>query len=126
MLAEERPDLLAGCGLAFLQTEGDEAMGRIVGREADGHSITGNHANTKTPHPPGELSRDLLPAFESNLIAATAENLVDATGRLNQVVSRQIESILPTSDRGRQECREPISIVPSRQRTRPDRHPNDD
>jgi hypothetical protein len=33
------------------------------------------------------------------LIAATAENFVDATGRLNQVVTRQIDSILPTFDR---------------------------
>jgi hypothetical protein len=35
------------------------------------------------------------------LITATAENLVDATGRLYQVISRQIGSILPTLDRVR-------------------------
>ncbi len=88
--------LLAGCGLAFLQAEGNEAMGRVVGRKTDRDPIARDHANSETTHPTRELSRNLLAALECNLIAATAENLVDATGRLYQVVSCQIESILPT------------------------------
>jgi len=40
-----------------------------------------------------------MAVLERNLIAATAENFVDATGRLNQIISRQIESILPACDR---------------------------
>jgi len=76
-------------------------MGRIVGRKADRHAITRNNANSESAHAAGQLSRHLLAVFESNLIAATAENFVDATGRLNQVISRQIRSILPTLDRVR-------------------------
>lgn len=40
-----------------------------------------------------------MAVLERNLIAATAENFVNATGRLNQIISRQIESILPARDR---------------------------
>jgi len=93
----KNPHLLTGCGLAFLQPEGDEAVGRVVGRKADGHAITRDHANSESTHPAGQLSRHLMAVLERNLIAATAENFVDATGRLNQIISRQIESILPAS-----------------------------
>jgi len=90
-----RPDLLAGCGLAFFQAEGDEAVRRVVGRESYCDPVARDHANSEAAHSPGQLCSDLLSALESDLIAATAENLVDATGRLYQVISRQIESILP-------------------------------
>ena len=76
-------------------------MGRVIGRKADRHAVTRNHANSEAAHSAGQLSSHLLAVFESNLIAATAENFVDATGRLNQVISRQIRSILPTLDRVR-------------------------
>ena len=92
------PHLLTGSGLAFLQPEGNEAVGWVVGREADCHSISRDYSNSESPHAARQLSGHLLSVLESNLIAATAENLVDATGRLNQVISRQIALILPTFD----------------------------
>ena len=95
----ESPHLLTGGGLAFLQPEGNEAVGRVVGRKADRHAITRDHANSESSHPAGQLSRYLMAVLERNLIAATAENFVDATGRLNQIISRQIESILPACNR---------------------------
>jgi hypothetical protein len=93
--------LLAGRGLAFFQAEGDEAVRRVIGRETNGHTIARDHSNPEASHSPGELCSHRLPALERNLIAATAENFVDATGRLYQVISRQIESILPAFDRVR-------------------------
>ena len=95
--------LTAWRGLTFFETECDEAVCRIVGRKTNRDSVTGDHPNSKAPHPAGQLSRNLLSIFEGNLIAATAKNLVDTSGRLYQVISCQIESILPTLDRGRTE-----------------------
>ena len=75
-------------------------MGRIVWRKANRHAITRNDANPESAHAAGQLSRHLLAVFESNLIAAAAENFVDATGRLNQVVSRQREKSFPSFSLG--------------------------
>ena len=64
-------------------------MGRIIGRQADCHSIPGNDANAEASHPPRKLRGHILPRLEGNLIATPAENLVDTARRLNQVVSSQ-------------------------------------
>ena len=82
-------------------------MGRVIGRKADRHAVTRNDANSEAAHSAGQLSGHLLVILESNLIAATAENFVDTTGRLNQVISRQIRSILPTLDRVRTSLPDP-------------------
>ncbi len=64
-------------------------MGRIVGREANGHAITGDHANPKAAHASRELSRYLLAVLERNLITTSAEDFVHAASRLNEIVTRQ-------------------------------------
>ena len=88
--------LLDGSSRAVLQAERDEAVGRVVGRESDRHPITGDHANAEPAHAARELRSDLLPVFQRDLVATAAEDLIHAAGRLNQVVSRQIGSILPS------------------------------
>ena len=91
--------LLAGRGLTFLEAEGDEAVGRIVGRETNGDAVARDHANPESAHPARELGRHHLAVLERDLIAPTAENLVDASGRLNQVITCQIDSVLLLSPR---------------------------
>jgi len=94
-------------------------MRRVVGGEANRHAITRDHAYSESTHSAGELGRHLLAVLERDLIAATAENFVDATGRLNQVISRQIESILPTLDRVQTSSSAPDQrLAPIPQRTR--------
>ena len=69
-------------------------MGRVVGREPDSDSVTRNYANAEPAHAARQLRRHLLPILQRNLVAATAEDLVDASGRLYQVISSQIKSFL--------------------------------
>ncbi len=88
--------LLDGSSRAVLQAEGDEAVGRVVWREADRHAIAGDHTDAETAHTARQLRCDLLSVFERDLVATAAEDLVHAAGRLNEVVSRQIGSILPS------------------------------
>ena len=92
-------------------------MGRVVGREANCDPVAGNHSNSEAAHSARELSRNLLSVLEGDLISATAENLVDTTGRLYQVVSRQIESVLPTLRSGADRS------VAGRSRPSPSRRP---
>lgn len=82
----------AGPGLAFAQSEGDEAVGGIVRGQSDRHAIARNHPNAKAPHSTGQLSRDLLTGLQRNLVATPAQNLVDTAGCLNEIVSRQLAS----------------------------------
>jgi len=42
-------------------TERDDAAHRIVGRHANGHSITGNYFNAKAAHPAAQLGKHLVP-----------------------------------------------------------------
>jgi len=81
--------ILAGTSLPFAQAEGNEAMSGIVRRKPDCHAVPWDHTDTKSTHPTGQLSRDLLPGLKSNLITAAAQNLVDTAGGLNKIVSRQ-------------------------------------
>ena len=81
--------------LTFAQPEGDETVGRVVGRQTDGDAIARDHANSEAAHSPGKLGGHLLVVLERDLIAPSAEDLIDASSRLNQVVSCQIESVLP-------------------------------
>ena len=64
-------------------------MGRIVGRYADLDPIAGNHANPKAAHATRKLRGYELTTFEGDQVATAAENLVDGSGRLNQVVTCQ-------------------------------------
>ena len=76
-------------------------MRRIVRREADLHTIPGNHPDAETPHSTGELGGDAPPVVERNLIAATAEDLLDGAFSLDEVVSCHAEadtSRLPRHD----------------------------
>ena len=84
-LPEQRAALRfsAGSGLTFAQAEGDEAVSGVVRRKADGHAITRNHTNSKTPHPAGQLGRHFLPTLERNLVAAPTQYLVDTAGGLD-------------------------------------------
>ena len=79
-------------GLAFAQPEGDEAVGGIVWGNADLNAIPGDHADAKAPHATGELGRNHLPALENDPVATTAEDLLDGTRPLNQIVSGQMPS----------------------------------
>ncbi len=78
--------------LAFPEPEGDEAVGRIVGRHADLDPIPGDHANPKAAHATRELRGHALTAFEGDLVAAAAEDLVHGSGRLNQVITCQSDA----------------------------------
>ena len=80
----------SGGVLAFPQAKRDEAVGGVVGGETDGDPIPGNDPDPETTHAPGELGRDDLARLEGNLIATSAEDLVDASRRLNQVISSQM------------------------------------
>ncbi len=80
--------------LTFPKPKGDEAMGRVVGRDANLNTISGNHPNAKAPHSTRELRGHRLATLEGDLVAAAAENLVDGSGRLNQVVACQTLSPL--------------------------------
>ena len=80
----------SGRVLTFPQPEGDEAMGRVIGGESNRDAIPWNHANPKATHAPGKLRGDHLAGFERDLVAASTEDLVDAAGRLNQVISCQM------------------------------------
>jgi len=75
--------------LTFPEPEGDEAVGGIVGRYANLDPIPGDHANPKSAHATRELRGHELAALEGNLVATAAENLVDGSGRLYQVVTCQ-------------------------------------
>jgi hypothetical protein len=90
-----RTGLLPGSRLTFLKAEGDEPVGRVIGRKADSHAITRDHADTETAHTARKLGGHLLVIFQGDLVAAATENFVDAAGRLNKVVTSQIESVLP-------------------------------
>ena len=79
--------LRSGSVLTFTQAEGDESVRRVIGGQAHRNSIPRNHANTKAPHAPGKLGGHALARLQGNLIATPAEDLVDAAGRLDQVVS---------------------------------------
>ena len=87
-----RYDLSADLRLTFAEAEGDEAVGRIVGRDAHLDAIAWDHPDAEAAHPPGELCRHGLAALENDPVAAAAEDLLDGPGRLDQIVSRQIVS----------------------------------
>ncbi len=93
-------------------------MGRVVRRKSNRDAVAGNHANSEAAHAARELSRDLLSVLEGDLISATAENFIDTTGRLYQVVSCQIESVLPTLRSGADRS------VAGRSRPSPSRRPD--
>ena len=46
------------CELA--SAEGNDAANRIVGGDANGHSIPGNHFDAKAAHPAAQLGQDLV------------------------------------------------------------------
>jgi len=53
--------LVAGRLLTFSQAEGDEAVGGVVGREADLDAVARNHPDAETAHTPRELRSHRLP-----------------------------------------------------------------
>src|SRR5262245_20918917 len=59
--------------LAFAEAEGDEAVARVVRREAHLDAIARDHADAEAPHAAGELRGHGLAAVERDLIAAAAE-----------------------------------------------------
>ena len=75
--------------LTFPKPEGDEAVSGIVGRYANLDPIPGDHANPEAAHAARKLRGHELTTLEGYLVATTAENLVDGSGRLNQIVTCQ-------------------------------------
>jgi len=64
-------------------------MAGIVRREAYGDPVARNHPDAKTAHSARELRGDDLARFQRDLIATAAEDLVDGSRRLNQIVPGQ-------------------------------------
>jgi len=81
---DSKPGLgaLAGLGLAFAETEGDEAVRGVVGRNADLDPVSGNHPDPEAPHPARKLGRHGLTRLQDDLVAPAAENLLDGSGGL--------------------------------------------
>ena len=78
--------------LPFPEAEGDEPVSGVVGRESHLDAVTGNHADAETPHATRQLGRHRLTRLEGDEVATAAEDLLDGTGRLNEVVAGQTES----------------------------------
>ena len=71
-------------------------MRRVVGRQTHLDPVAGNHPNPKAPHPSGKLSGHRLTRLQSDLIPATAKDLLDSSRSLDQIVSRQIFASPPS------------------------------
>src|SRR4030042_5611610 len=78
---------------AVAKPKGDESVGGVIGGETHLDPVPGNHADPEAAHSARELRGHRLPRLEGDLVAAAAEDLFDAAGRLDQIVSRPSGSL---------------------------------
>jgi hypothetical protein len=70
--------------------EGDDAPFRIVGRDANGYSITRNDFDSKTAHPATELRQYLVTLVTLNSVEAATVYRHDGTLHIDEIVLAQL------------------------------------
>ena len=87
--------------------EGDDAPFRIVGRDANGYSITRNDFDSKTAHPATELRQYLVTLVTLNSVEAATVYRHDGTLHIDEIVLAQLflnpfnQRLCHISNRGR-------------------------
>lgn len=74
--------------------ECDDPANRIVRRDADGHSISGNHLNSKTAHSAAQLRQDFVAGITLHAVQPAAVNRNHRSLHVNQIILAQLLAFL--------------------------------
>src|SRR5207342_2410503 len=74
--------------------EGDDAADGIVGRNAHGHAVPGNHLDPEAAHPAAQLCEYFVALVALNAIETSAVDRHDRALHINQIVLAQMLSSL--------------------------------